>query len=137
MYWTAGSVRLRGGSQRNEGRVEVFWESDWYTVCDDSWDILDARVVCYQLGYPGASTIVLESGFGDGDAEILLDDVWCEGYETNLLECSSDGPFNHDCTRNEIAGVVCSTGNSVFDVKTLDMKIRKREMSLYFHEVAT
>lgn len=109
LYWTTGSLRLRDGSSENEGRVEVYWYSDWYTVCDDSWDITDASVVCRQLGYVAASRVVTESGFGDGDGEILLDDVRCTGYERTLLECDNDGLFIHDCGRNEIAGVVCYT----------------------------
>ena len=46
-----GDVRLIGGSNQYEGRVEVCINDQWGTVCDDSWGTTDATIVCEQLGY--------------------------------------------------------------------------------------
>ena len=91
------------------GRVEVFYNGQWGTVCDDGWDINDANVVCRQLGYPGAIRAIKGYGVPDGSGPIMLDEVSCNGAEQNLGSCSHPGWRNHDCYHFQDAGVECIT----------------------------
>ena len=102
-------MRLAGRSTYNAGRVEVYYSGSWRTVCDDSWDVTDALVVCRQLGFRGASRSTSSAHHGQGVGAILLDNVQCRGREATLLQCSHRGIGVHDCTHSEDAGVICKS----------------------------
>ena len=103
-------VRLVGGSNELEGRVEVFASGQWGTVCDDGWGLTDASVVCRMLGYQRAVGAPLQAYFGSGTGLIYLDDVDCIGSETNIGQCRHRGLSNHDCRHSEDASVICLPG---------------------------
>ncbi len=99
--------RLVGGSVPSEGRVEVFYNGQWGTVCDDGWDITDAHVVCRQLGFSEATNASQSAHFGEGTGQILMDDVNCVGNEQKLQDCAFDGWGSNDCSHYEDASVTC------------------------------
>ena len=103
-----GAVRLVDGvAGPSEGRVEVFHNCQWGTVCDDGWDVVDAGIVCRQLGYAGATSARDSAYFGLGVGPIWYDELACIGNETNLTECPSSPLGLHNCHHIEDAGAVC------------------------------
>ena len=102
-----GDVRLVGGATNNEGRVEVYHNGQWGTVCDDLWDIDDAMVVCRQLNFDFAVSAHGTSTFGAGTGPIHYDNVNCNGTEERLADCPHNGIGIHNCVHFEDAGVVC------------------------------
>ena len=89
--------------------MEMFYNGNWGTVCDDSWDIRDARVVCRQLGFPHVVSAPYRARFGRGSGEILLDNVHCSGSESLIMNCPHNGWGVHNCGHNEDASVICSS----------------------------
>ena len=53
-----GEIRLVDGLSQYEGRVQMWWNSEWMTICSDGWDEQDAKVICSQLGYLSTSVEV-------------------------------------------------------------------------------
>jgi len=101
------TVRLVGGANDNEGRVEILHDGVWGTVCDDSWGIEDARVVCRQLGLGDALAAPCCADNGQGAGQIWMDNVNCQGNEANLEDCGHNGWGSHNCAHSEDASVVC------------------------------
>ena len=91
----------------SSGRVEVLYNGTWGTICDNSWDLQDANIVCNELGYDGALSAPGDAAFGQGTGQIWLDGVQCAGNETMIAQCSHRGWGVHSCGHHEDVGVVC------------------------------
>ena len=104
-------IRLANGRNEKEGRVEIYWNNQWCTVCDDLWDDIDATVICKQLGYSRGSARA-SAYFGEGSGLILLDNVNCYGRESSIFECNHNIFGEHNCGHHEDAGVICAGESS-------------------------
>ena len=128
---TDGEVRLVGGengANPTEGRVEVCYNGQWGTVCDDNWGPPDAKVVCRQLGLPtecksnnrkyrySINDIISDAdalyAYGGGSGLIHFAGFRCLGTESHLVNCSVDfsGLEVVHCRHREDAGVRCPSG---------------------------
>lgn len=103
-----GDVRLQDGHNAAEGRVEVYHEGTWGTVCDDGFDITDANVICRQLGYSSANASHCCAHFTHGVGAIHIDDLACSGLESRISECPNRGWGEHNCAHTEDASVTCN-----------------------------
>ena len=107
-------IRLVGGSSYNEGRVEVNYNGEWGTVCDNGWDDTDAGVVCRQLGFGSSGTAIGSADFGQGSGPIWLDSVFCTGNELSLVNCYHAGiNVTGSCSHSNDAGVRCLSGQGL------------------------
>lgn len=102
----SGVIRLTNGG-RTYGRVEVYHNGAWGTVCDDGWDTSDAQVACRMMGLSGG-TARGSAYYGQGTGTIWLDDLGCTGYEPSLFACRHLTIGSHNCGHGEDAGVSCS-----------------------------
>lgn len=63
----------------SEGRVEVFYDGEWGTICSHQWNQADANVFCRQLGFKEAVQPYIDATHGEGSGPIWLDHLVCSG----------------------------------------------------------
>ncbi|KAK3544559.1 hypothetical protein QTP86_016936, partial [Hemibagrus guttatus] len=104
------SLRLSGGKGSCSGRLEVYHNSTWGSVCDDQWNIRNAQVVCRQLGCGSALSADRKVSSGSGEGTIWLNRVKCRGDEIHLWDCHHSLKKHTDCSH---AGVTCADISTV------------------------
>ena len=101
-------IRLINGYDDCSGRVEIYHAAKWGTVCDYSWNMNNAEVVCRQAGCGRALAVPSLAHFGQGSGFIWLNDVRCSGNESSLTQCQHSGFGFHHCSHYSDVSVICS-----------------------------
>ena len=121
-------LRLRGGASHNKGRLEVYHDAEWGTVCDDFFRRVDAKVACKDLGYTGAEAVLTNVAVAPG-RRFWLDDVNCVGDEAKLTKCFYNSNVRNsssrtspqwgiaNCIPSEQVGVRCTASTEVNSVE--------------------
>ena len=109
---SASEVRLIGLTA-NEGRLEVFHNGVWGTVCKYGWTFLNSRTACHNLGY-FSGTHKLTSNLPHAlsspqDQPIWLDLVKCSLFDDSLKTCSHRGWGVHSCLHSDDVYLSCTT----------------------------
>ncbi|CAJ0561234.1 unnamed protein product, partial [Mesorhabditis spiculigera] len=101
-----------GNDRTVEGRLEVFIDGQWGTVCNRSWTAQHALTVCNQLG------LSMDPEYFEnwrifppaGDLPMLMDNIRCEENEVDITKCRYDGLWHNvgaGCRRTEVVGIRC------------------------------
>ncbi|XP_066505263.1 lysyl oxidase homolog 3A [Hoplias malabaricus] len=123
--------RLAGYPRKhNEGRVEIFYNGEWGTICDDDFTLSNAHVLCHHLGFVEALSWSHSAKYGAGTGKIWLDNMMCSGSENSIEDCLSRGWGNSDCTHEEDAGVVCKDERlpGLLDSNIIEMQVDENRM---------
>lgn len=111
-------MRLVNGGRRCEGRVEVWYNGTWGTVCSEKLYREEAEVICKQLECGPLAYIDYRGWkYGQGSGPIWIDEMKCSSHESALWQCQFDPWGQHNCDHREDAGVSCkgNTGKSAYD----------------------
>ncbi|XP_072529559.1 antigen WC1.1-like [Salminus brasiliensis] len=108
-------ARLMNGLDSCSGRVELQYLSEWGTVCDVSWDMRAASVLCGQLKCGSAVAVLGSDWFGNGSDRIWADVFDCQGNETHMSKCPiSSWSLKTACSHKQDVGVICNGSSLEF-----------------------
>ena len=91
------------------------FNGQWGSLCDDAFDLNDAKVICRMLGFPsaiaalGSSTADSLYGTTPSGNNFILEKLDCTGNEKSVFDCVHNGEWKTSCAAHKIAGVQCAS----------------------------
>ena len=125
----SSNVRLVNGPSPSEGRVEIWYNGQWNTICDDFGNVEEARVVCRQLGYDTDNVTPMSSAYyGQGSGPIQ--GARCYGWEDTLESCTLTS-VDSTCGHYQDGGVKCGKFILSFRMTSSYTQQKKKMDTLY------
>lgn len=96
-----------GNAQMNAGRIEIYYNGQWGSVCSSYVRKFAADVICRMVGFGQAVTTVHDGRYdpvdGDDPLPVLLEGVWCRtGTEGSLASCTLYTEVSADCANHTV-----------------------------------
>ncbi|KAL4218943.1 Zona pellucida-like domain [Mactra antiquata] len=114
------NIRLVGPADRpGVGVVQVRRNGVWGIICDDGWDIQDAKVVCRMLCFDASRSLAGSVPFDTSNISepMTINNVGCRGNEANITACDQSPWAENSCGRTEMARVTCTEMNNEAPMK--------------------
>ncbi|KAL5021757.1 hypothetical protein ScPMuIL_000912 [Solemya velum] len=126
LIWGIRLMQRDVGEER-EGRIEILYDGQYGTICNKKFDEKAARVACRMLGFDpdGGVELYNSTRFGEGEGEIWLDEVSCDGSENRLQDCKH-GRFGVDhCDHGQDVGLACLGQQLIWDIRLMQGDVEK------------
>nr|XP_026498774.1 lysyl oxidase homolog 2 [Vanessa tameamea]XP_026498775.1 lysyl oxidase homolog 2 [Vanessa tameamea] len=127
------SLRLVGGRSPNEGRIEIYHNGIWGSICPDGWTLYEASAICHHLALGFAEQALQTNYFGS--SKIILSGVQCEGNETNLFMCKHKDFGDVVCPgeSGHVAAVICTRylADLYLDASTIERTSHLQDVPMF------
>ncbi|KAI8422542.1 hypothetical protein MSG28_006346 [Choristoneura fumiferana] len=106
-------IRLLGGRTQHEGRLQVRVNDKWGTVCNYKWNVINAALVCNQIGLAlNPDDWFLEPSeipSAGMTEDVILSNVECTEFDTDITKCKAENidNFENSCSHENDVGIRC------------------------------